>query len=168
LFPTLKGKKDLIAEAPKQLDQEARKQWAEKEFEQAVMARYETITLRLEPGVTLAASFMDGELSFSIEGTTVIDRIFVDAHEGTFIVAQWKVLASTFIITEKTDGKKLCAALRKLAVPDNPSVVQQIIDLEQALATTDAEIRRQENELNQITYGLYQLSEQEIAIVERK
>jgi hypothetical protein len=166
LFSSLKGKRDLIEEAPKQLEDEARKQWAEKAFERALAARYDTITLRLEPNVILAASLRDGELSFSIDGITMIDRIFVDEHEGAFILAQWKVLASTFAITEKTDGKKLCAALRRLAVPDNPAVVQQIIQLEYELASTDAEIRCQEEELNKTTYSLYQLSEEEIAMVE--
>jgi hypothetical protein len=168
LFSTLKSKKEFIEEAPKQLEDEARKQWAEKEFEQALEARYDTITLRLEPSVSLAASFTDGEISLSIDGITVIDGIFVDEHDGAFILAQWKVLVSTFSITERTDGKKLCTALRKLAVPDNSAVVRQIIDLEHELAAGEAEIRRQEAELNSITYGLYQLSEQEITIVERQ
>jgi hypothetical protein len=167
LFSNLKGKKDLIEDAPKQLEDEARKQWAEKEFEGALSARYEAITLRLEPGVSLAASFTGGEISFSIDGITVIDRIFVTEHEGVFILAQWKVLASTFGITEKTDGRKLCTALRKLAVPDNAALVKQIIDLEHELSATEAEIHRQERELNRVTYDLYQLSEQEITMIER-
>ena len=57
-------------------------------------------------------------------------NIFLDEKDGAFILAQWKVLAQTFSITEKTDGKKLCAALRKLAVTDNSALVEQIIDLE--------------------------------------
>jgi hypothetical protein len=167
VFSTLKGKKEFLEDAPKQLEAEARKQWAEKEFEQALAARYETITVRLEPGVSLAASFTEGELSFLINGIIAVDRIFLDEHEGVFILAQWKVLASTFVVSENTDGKRLCTALRRLAVPDNAALVKQIIDLEHELSVTDAEIRRQERELNQITYDLYQLSDEEIAMIER-
>ncbi|MDP3076099.1 Eco57I restriction-modification methylase domain-containing protein [Bradyrhizobium sp.] len=166
LFSGLKAKKEILEGAPKQLEPDARKQWAEKEFERALAARYDEITLRLDAGVSLAASFTGGELSFSIAGITAIDRIFLDEHEGIFIVAQWKVLASTLAITENTEGKKLCNALRRLAVPDNDAVVKQIIDLERELSANDAEIRRQEAELNKVVYDLYQLTQQEISMVE--
>ena len=68
-----------------------------------------------------------------IDGVPVANRIFVSAEEGEFILAQWKVLAATFTVTEKTDGKKLANGLRKLTVADNIAVVQQIIALEREL-----------------------------------
>lgn len=167
LFPMLKSKKDLAQEAPAKLDEEAQGQWVEKEYGQALAAHYDAITTRLQPGADLEAEFSNGELSFLIDGIRVVSRIFVDEKEGNFIVAQWKVLASTFSITEKTDGKKLCAALRKLAVTDNAAIVSQIITLEGDLSRLESEIEQQETQINGSIYELYGFTEQEIAIIER-
>jgi hypothetical protein len=49
-------------------------------------------------------------------------------------------LAATFSITENTDGRKLANALRKLVVPDNPALVQQIIALESELSKLEKDI----------------------------
>jgi hypothetical protein len=130
-------------------------------------AFHEAIGQRLNSGAALDAAFADGELSFSIDGVTVIDRIFESEAEGTFILAQWKVLATTFSITEQTAGKKLCAALRKLATNDGSPVVLQIMALERELASLDAEIARQEREMNALVYVLYSLRAEEIDMVEK-
>jgi hypothetical protein len=84
----------------------------------------------------------------------IIDRIFVDTAEGEFMVAQWKLLAATFVIAEKTDGKKFTNALRKLVVADNTALVQQIITLEAELSGLEANIARQEAEMNALVNGL--------------
>jgi hypothetical protein len=115
LFPNLKSKRELEADAPSTLDTDGRQAWAAKHYGDALEALHEAIGQRLNPGAALGAAFANGELSFSIDGVTVIDRIFESEAEGTFILAQWKVLATTFQITERTVGKKLCDALRKLA-----------------------------------------------------
>lgn len=167
LFPDLKSKDELIAAAPARLDADEKRQWAEQRYDADLAARYAAISDRLRPGASLAAAFTGGELSFAIDGVPVIDRIFVSASEGEFIAAQWKVLAAIFSITEKTDGKKLANALRKLAVADNPAVVQQIIALEQELSAIEAAIGRQEAEMNALVYRLYDLTEAEIALVGR-
>ncbi|MGH7087655.1 MAG: hypothetical protein ACREFQ_02010 [Stellaceae bacterium] len=113
----------------------------------------------------MSAAFVDGELSFAIDGVSVIDRIFVDAEEGEFILAQWKLLAATFGITEKTDGKKLANALRKLAVPDNRALVQQIIALEGELSALEADIARQETEMNALVNRLCAVTESEARLI---
>src|ERR1700730_3755987 len=82
-------------------------------------------------------------------------------------LAQWKVLATIFSITERTAGKKLCNALRKLATNDGSAVVSQIMALERELASMDAEIARQESEINALVYALYGLSAEEIEMVEK-
>ena len=167
LFPGLKTKEELIAAAPAHLEPDKKRELADQRYSDDLTARYETITARLRPGSSLDASFADGELSFAVDGVPVVSRIFVSADEGEFIAAQWKVLAATFAITEKTDGKKLANALRKLAVADNPAVVQQIIDLECDLSALESEIALQETEMNTLIYRLYDLTQAEIALVER-
>lgn len=166
LFPDLKLVKELLAEAPGKLDYQLRREWANTRFEQNLAARYDAITPRIAPGATLDAGFEDGELSFSIDGVPIVDRIFVDKEEGAFILAQWKVLASTYSITEKTDGKKFCAALRKLCIADQSALVKQIIDLEQELSALESDIAKQEKEINEVISCLYRLTKNEIRLVE--
>ena len=85
--------------------------------------------------------------------------------EGDFIVAQWKVLAATFSITETTNGAKLANALRKLAVTDNPAAVQQVIALEAELSALETDIRAKEAAMNAAVERLYQLSAAEVGLV---
>jgi hypothetical protein len=167
LFPDLKSKWEVEAEPPSALDTEGRRAWAAKQYGDALEALYEAVGQRLNHGAALDAAFADGELSFSIDGVTVIDRIFESEAEGTFIVAQWKLLATTFSITDRTTGKKLCDALRNLATNDGSPVVSQIMALERELASLDAEIARQERAMNALVYALYGRSAEEIELVEK-
>jgi hypothetical protein len=104
----------------------------------------------------------------AVDSVPVVERIFASVNEGVFIAAQWKVLAATFTITENTDGKKLANALRRLAVADNPAVVEQIIALERELSALEADIAGQEAEMNALVYRLYGLTQADIALVERE
>ena len=167
LFSDLKTTADLLADAPARLDADKKLEWAEQRYNFDLTARYNAISARLRPGCSLAAAFLDGELSFAIDGVPVISRIFVATAEGEFIAAQWKVLAANFSVTEKTNGKKLANALRKLAVNDNPAVVQQIITLEGELSGLDAVIGRQEAEMNSLVNRLYALTDDEIKLVQK-
>jgi len=166
LFPELKSKRDLIADAPTRLDADKRREWAEQQYNFDLSARYNAISTRIIPGSSLSAAFKDGELSILVDGVPVIDHVFVDAVEGEFVLAQWKVIASTFAITEKTGGKKLANALRKLVVPDNPALVQQIIALEAELSDLEAKIEREEAEMNTVVNNLYGLTEAGARMIE--
>ncbi len=167
LFAGLKTKRELAAAAPAPLDAEDKQKWAEQRYSLDLAAYHDAIKVRLRPGAPLAVSFADGELSFAIDGVPVIDRVFVGDAEGVFIAAQWRVVAATFTVTEGTEGKKLAEALRKLAVADNPALVQQIIALEGELSALDANIARQEAEMNALVNRLYGLTEAEKILVEK-
>lgn len=167
LFPSLKSKQALAADAPRNLDAEKKRDWAKKQYDLKLDAELDAITARLRPGVQLSAAFDDGELSFSIDGAPIIERIFLDKAEGEFIVAQWKVLASTFSVTENTKGKKLADSLRKLAETDNKAIMEQVIALEGELSTLEVEIARKEAEINDLIARLYGLTEAEKALVQR-
>ena len=144
-----------------------RSEWADQHYNLDLAARYDAITARLRPGASITAAFADCELSLSIDGVPVIERIFVDAAEGEFIAAQWKVVAATFTINEKTDGTKLAKALRNLAVPDNLALVQQIIALEGELSALDAEILREEGEMNTVVNRLYDVTHADVTLIEK-
>lgn len=168
LFPDLKPKTDLLTEAPARLDDDQKQQWVDQRYADNLTAHYEAISGRLQLGSSLAAAFTDDELSFSIDGLPVVSRIFVSKAEGEFIVAQWKVLAATFAIPQKTDGKKLANALRKLSVADNPAVVQQIIELQEKLAEIETDIAREETAMNALIKRLYKLTDADVALIEAR
>lgn len=167
LFPELTPRRELELEAPARLEPEDKIRWADDRHTQNLEARYAAITALLKPDAVLDAELVDGELRFLIDGRALIQRVFVAADEGAFILAQWKLLASTFSITEKTDGKKLATALRKIGATDNTALTQQVIASQQSLSNTEAEIQQAERALNQLIYKLYQLTDDEVRLVER-
>lgn len=165
LFPDQKTVTDLKANAPKALDSASKQEWAKLRYEEEVQGRYDVITARLSPSASMEAEFTDGELLFRIDGVTVLAGIFLDEAEGPFIAAQWKVIAQTFNVTDKADGKKLCNALRKLADTDNKALIDQIISRQKELAALEAEIEKDEAEINELTFKLYGLTDEETAMV---
>ena len=134
-------------------------------YDEELAARHERVGVNLAPGTTLDASFEHGELKFLVAGSPVVDKIFVGDQEGDFILAQWKLLASTYSITEKTDGKKLANALRKIRVTDNPAIVTQVIERQEELAQLERDIAIVEVELNEIVFHLYDLDADQIRMV---
>jgi hypothetical protein len=95
------------------LDDDKKREWAERRDELDLAAAHDLITTRLRPRATLSAAFSAGELSFSIDGVRVVERIYVTDAEGELVVAQWKILSATFSITENTHGKKLAIHFRE-------------------------------------------------------
>jgi hypothetical protein len=166
LFSTLKSRDQRFEETSTTLSHDTRKKLARDRFEEDLEARYGAITDRLHPGAALDAQFSDGELSLTIDGSPVIDRIFLHEQEGKLVLAQWKVLASTFSITETTDGKRLCNVLRKLALPDNPTAVTQLVVLAAELSDLEIQIHELEVKANDLIYSLYELTGSERALVE--
>jgi hypothetical protein len=166
LFPDLPSLRDLSRQAPQRLDAEARAQWANERHAEALRAHNDALGANIRPGVAMAAELENGELRFFVDGAPAVDRVFVNDEEGPFIAAQWKLLAATFSVTPTTDGKKLSAALRKLSVSDNLAAVQQIIDLQRRLTVLETEIADAERELNALLYRLYDLSPEDIRLVE--
>ncbi len=165
IFVGLKAKRELLAEAPDRLDPDKKLQWAEQRYNVELTTRLEGISARLLPGVGWRPYFHDGELSIEIDGVRVIDRIFVSHDEGEFIVAQWKLLSSMFSITEKTDGRKFINALRKLVVPENQALVEQVKVLEAELSAIEANIEASEAEMNAFVNKLYALTDAEVRLV---
>ena len=167
LFAELAPKKDLQADAPAHLDAQKKRDWAKRTYDDALEARYDAITARLLLGVDLGAQLNAGELIFTADGIPILNNVFVDKDEAPFILAQWTYLASTFSITASTTGKRLCNALRNLAVTENKAVIEQVIDLQAELSKTESDIATAEAEMNAIIYTLYGLSKDQITHVEQ-
>ncbi|WP_292329060.1 hypothetical protein [Mesorhizobium sp.] len=167
LFPALVPARDRIPDAPKTLELTEKREWAKQQHRLELESLYSAVGQRLNGNVELDAQLFDGEVRFLVDGVPVIEKVFVSKEEGPFILAQWKVVASTFSVTEKTTGKQLCDRLRKLIVTENKALVEQFVKLQQKIEAIDADISAQEAAMNSLTYRLYGLTEEEIAIVER-
>ena len=167
LFPDLPSQAELEAQAPNTLDVDQRNEWVRQRLNEELVGRRERLGKRLAPGVEMSAELNNGELRFLVDGMVVAERIFVDNEEGPFIAAQWKVLAASMPVTASTGGKQLSVSLRRLPVAgDNPAAVMQIIDFEHDLSAVEDRIAREEAEIDQLLFGLYDLNPDEIRHIE--
>ena len=165
LFAGLVSAASREADAPVGMTAAERRAWAKAIYDTELKSRHETLGGALRPGIELNADCIDGELRLLVNGAAVLDRIFVQPAEDAFLLAQWKVLASTLTITERLNGKTLSKKLRTLAVPENSAVVEQVVSSTAQLTTCEADIAVAETALNTIIYDLYGLTVQERALV---
>lgn len=168
LFPSILPARERLDKTPKALDAAEALDWAKHEYKQEIDSRMAAINARLSGEPMLEALLDNGELKFLIDGISVIDKVFVDEDEGPLILAQWKAVGSTIRITGKDPAKRLCAALRKLVVTTNEAQIKQIIKLQKEVSALEASIAVQERELNEFTYQLYKLTDDEIKMVENR
>lgn len=153
------------ADAPAGLDAAARRAWARAGYEAELAARCQALGDAILPGAALDATLSGGELRFLADGVPVLDRIFVTPEEGAFLLAQWKVLATTLDVTERTGGVRLAGRLRSFALPGNTAVVGQVVAAATGLAACEAEIGVQEAAIDALTSALYGLTPREQALV---
>lgn len=166
LFPRIGSLDHWKSEAPDGLSARDKTKWAKERRTRKVEERLDSIDLRLVPAASLAARFDDGELTFAIDGFVVINSVFLNDNEGQHILSYWQYLARTISVTEKFKAKTLVGKLIATPMTDNMDLAAQIADLTHRIGALDAEIDESEQELNQIIYGLYGLSDDEIAMVE--
>ncbi|MEX2642151.1 MAG: DNA methyltransferase [Acetobacterales bacterium] len=166
LFPDLPEAPQFEETAPVQLDRAERRAWARQQRDEALNLRHERLGERLRPGVSMDAVFEGGELRFLIDGETAVDRVFLDEADGPFVLAQWKLIASNFNVTESTTGKKLSDQLRKVALTTADAVREQIMARQRDLSAVEIDIATSEAEINALVYRLYELTPEEIALVE--
>ena len=74
---------------------------------------------------------------------------------------------STFAVTEKTDGKKLTIELRKVNTRGDSAIVTQVMALQEAISDAESEISAIESQVNMMIYRLQQLTDDEIAMIEK-
>lgn len=157
---------ELKKEAPEDLTAKERTAWANAEREKKLAARLEAIDALLRPGATLNATEEFGDLQFLADGVAVITGVFLDEAQAAFIAAQWRQKARRTNVTEKFTAQKLIASLLKLRQTDNPVIREQVAKIDTEIQQLDKEIASAETEMNQLTYQLYGLTEDEIRLVE--
>jgi len=66
----------------------------------------------------------------------------------------------------RKNTNRLTSLLLKLRKTSNPIIINQVVGIDVDIAALDSEIARAENDMNQLTYRLYKLTEGEIRLVE--
>jgi hypothetical protein len=164
LWPDLPEHDALLADTPKKLHKKERSDLADKRFDELEEARIELLQGVLNAGGQLSASFDGGELKLLSGGAVVLDKIFLDAPEGKLAVAYWQY----FVLSKsQRDAASFSAHLRRVPLgPETPAARQFITKVAALVAETEA-IRIKEREMNEVLYGLYNLSSNERILIEK-
>lgn len=96
----------------------------------------------------------------------MVAGIFLLPKIASFVLAQWRVLASQLEFASKLTGKKLADELRRVSVSADPHLMAEVVEREQAISAIDAETARLEASVNETVYHLHRLTPDEIAIIE--
>ena len=125
---------------------------------------YEEWDARLHPGVSITVENSVDELQLKV-GDVMVLELF-DEPETSFIAAQWRLVTRDLNITEKFKAKKLVSKLLALRKTDHSALKERIVSLDDEITEMDKRIINAEKEMNQMVYGLYGLTDEEIAVVE--
>jgi hypothetical protein len=140
--------------------------WATIERERLLKMHLESITPMLRKGARLNVINEYGELKVLANGVPLISGIYLSEDEVTFIAAQWRQKFRQTNVTEKFDGKRLLNMLIKLRKTNNPAIPSQVVRIDADLQTLDVDISSSEAQMNELTYRLYKLTDEEIRMVE--
>ena len=152
--------------APPELKGKALTAWAKLQRELKLTAYFDRINAMLQPGVCLTVENDMGELRVLANGAALIEGIFVDDDEASFIAAQWRHKARQTNVTEKFDAKRLLGLLLKLRKTDNDAICKQVVKIDADIQTLDEQIAHAEADMNALTYKLYGLTNAEVRLVE--
>ncbi len=168
LWPkTVSALDSLIAKAPEGLTKTAARKHA-KATQAEQVAQAETFLAESIPAISvLDARLKGGELELYADGGLVLNAAFVSPAEATQMLVNWKLVARDFSGQEKIDGAGLSQALRNPRLTTNPALAKQIEDKFNELSTTNKEIETAETDLDAICYDLFQLSADDIAMIEK-
>ncbi len=141
--------------------------WAKAEYQTALNSKLATLASRLSPTLKLSVKLDDGELTLMADGAPALDSVYADDDEAALIAVQWKYVIRSTNITPSVTAEKLLGELLKLKTTENTGLRKQIIALDNKLNELQVAIEAQEREMNTLVYGLYGLTKEEIAQVER-
>jgi hypothetical protein len=138
--------------------------WAKQQHANALLNHLDTLDALLQPGSTLTVENTDDEIALHIASREAL-RLY-DKPDTPFIAAQWRHALRDINVTEAFDGKKLLKLLITLRTTTEAPLKGRILTLDQEITQLDQTIAERESALNTITYQLYHLTPEEIAMVE--
>jgi hypothetical protein len=138
--------------------------WAKAQHTTALQKRLDELDALLKPGAMLRVENDDDELSLFINDKLAI-RLF-DKPDTPIIAAQWRHALRDVNVTEAFDGRKLVRLLLDLRVTNDADIRRRMLEMDAEIRSLTAQIAELERSLNQIIYGLYGLTPEEVAMVE--
>ena len=164
LWPDLPSLPDMTEQAPKGLRLATdRRRWAEERLDQMEAARVEALQAALDRGGRREVVFNRGELCLHVNGTAVLDKIYLDDPAGRMTEAYWRWL---LLSGAARDAERFAADLRRPPVASDSPAAAQFIAHVAALAEEVAAIEADEHALNAVLYDLYRLSPDEQNLVD--
>jgi len=151
-------------EAPSDLKGRELSTWAKNRRDAVRDGHYEELNARLHAGALLTVENTEDELHLKIDGCPVLTRY--DEPDTELIAAQWRHALRDVNVTKSFDAKKLVKLLTNLRTTDHEQLRKRLIEIDAEIETIGAQIEKHESKLNELIYGLYGLSEEEIGMVE--
>lgn len=165
LWGDVKTKAAWKQDAPDTLPAREKMTWAKEQYETRLAAHMEKIDAVLAPGAVFSVREDAGEVRVLSDGVPIV-TVYVEDAEASFLAAQWRQVARTTNVTEKFEAKTLIRKLLTLRQTHNSALRSQVGKIDADILALDAEIARAESEMNALVYRLYNLTEEEIKLVE--
>ena len=140
--------------------------WARRAHEEKLAGHLAAINEAMTFGATMCANLVEGELRFYVRDQCVISGLFVGDDEGPVILAQWRRAARDTFVSDTVDAARVVGWLLDLRSTDNPALVAQIRGLNQELEAIEDRIRSLERALDDLSYSMYALTDDERHMVE--
>jgi hypothetical protein len=138
--------------------------WAREKKKSVRRRHYEELDARLHAGADLTVENTDDEIRLRIDDCVVIEH-FADPHTP-FIAAQWRHAVRDLNVTEKFTAKRLVRKLLRLRSTSDADLREGLVALDGRITSLDARIATEEAEMNDLVYGMYGLSDEEVRLVE--
>lgn len=151
-------------EAPAAITARELTAWSKARHIKALQDHCDTLDAMLQPGATLTVHNTEDEISLHIGGREAL-RLY-DRPDTPFIAAQWRHALRDLNVTEAFNSSRLLKHLLTLRTTTEQTLHDRIFALDAEITALDHTIAKCETTLNQLTYQLYNLTPEEIAMVE--
>ena len=140
--------------------------WAKSERQRRLDIHYEKLDALLRPGMKLLAIAEDDALHVKSGDFTLLTKFGLDPDEAQFMATIWTQILRSTNVTAKFDGEKLVKKLLRFRSSEDPGLRTAIHALHTNISELDSEIAIAESEINDLVYKLYNLSGDEIELIE--
>ncbi|MCA9204485.1 MAG: Eco57I restriction-modification methylase domain-containing protein, partial [Planctomycetales bacterium] len=140
--------------------------WTKGEIARRLESHYEEIAAHLRPRVSVHVQADDDALILLVDTTPVLAKYGLEPAEAQYLAALWRQILRGVNITSKFTAEKLVAKLLDLRTTSDLGLRQAILALDAEIQVQDCDIDNAEREINALIYQLYDLTGEEISLVE--
>lgn len=152
------------ADAPAALSGRELTAWAKTRHEETLQSRLDQLDALLQPGARFEVANTADDIRVTVGGSEAL-RVY-DKPDTPFVAAQWRHALRDANVTEAFDGKRLLRLLLDLRATADRALRDRMVALDAEITALDAEIAAAEQGINTVVYRLYQLTRDDIAVIE--